>query len=76
MLTADKGEGLCVVLARLENAGAFDEFKKAWGGKLPAPDEKGTISFVAEGQIIQLRRTGSPQEPSLSILVATPMDRD
>jgi hypothetical protein len=43
---------------------------------LPAPDKDGTISFKAEGQIVQLRRTGSRQEPALSIAVMTPMDSE
>ncbi|MBA3526091.1 MAG: hypothetical protein M3438_07150 [Pseudomonadota bacterium] len=74
MLSAEKGEGLCIVMARLENAGAFEEFTKAWGGELPQPDAEGTISFSAEGHIVQLRKTGSLQEPSLSIAVMTPME--
>ena len=74
MLTAESGEGLCVVMAKLENRGSFDEFTKAWGGKLPEPDSKGAISFSAEGQVVQLRRTGSREEPSLSIAVMTPTE--
>ena len=73
VLTDERGDGLCIVMARLENSGSFEEFKKAWGGKLPAPDEEGAISFSAEGHVVQLRQTGSAQEPSLSIAVMTPM---
>ena len=76
LLSTESGEGLCIVAARLESGRSFDEFKKAWGGKLPAPDKDGTISFKAEGQIVQLRRTGSRQEPALSIAVMTPMDSE
>ena len=74
MLSAEKGGGLCIVMARLESTASFEEFKKAWGGKLPAPDAEGAISFSAEGQIVQLRQTGSTKEPSLSIAVMTPME--
>ena len=74
MLSAEKGGGLCIVMARLESTASFDELTKAWGGKLPAPDEDGAISFSAEGHIVQLRRTGSAREPSLSIVVMTPME--
>ena len=71
VLSAERGEGLCIVMARLESASAFEDFKKAWGGKLPKPDSEGAISFFAEGHIVQLRQTGSRQEPSLSIAVMT-----
>lgn len=72
-LSAESGEGLCIVLARLENAGSFDEFKKPFGNNLPAPAADGTISFKALGHVVQLRRTGTPAEPSMSIAVMTPM---
>jgi hypothetical protein len=74
LLSAEQGQGLCIVMARLENAGAFDEFKKAWGGKLPKPDAEGAISFSAEGHIVQLRQTGTRQAPSLSLAVMTPTE--
>jgi hypothetical protein len=71
MLSAETGEGVCIVMARLEKTSAFEEFKKAWGGKLPEPDSDGAISFLADGHIVQLRQTGSRQEPALSIAVMT-----
>ena len=74
MLSATKGEGLCIVLAGLETAGSFDEFTKAWGGQLPPPDAEGAINFSADGHVVQLRRTGSTQRPSLSIAVMTPVE--
>ena len=74
LLSAERGDGLCIVMARLENSASFEEFKKAWGGKLPAPDKEGAISFSAEGQVVQLRQTGSAQKPSLSIAVMTSME--
>ena len=74
MLTAAKGGGLCIVMAGLENAGSFDEFTKAWGGQLPPPDAEGAINFSADGHVVQLRKTGSPQQPSLSIAVMTPVE--
>jgi hypothetical protein len=74
MLSAEKGEGVCIVVARLETSASFEEFKRAWGGKLPAPDAEGATSFSAEGHIVQLRQTGSQREPGLSIAVMTPME--
>jgi hypothetical protein len=74
LLTVERGNGLCIIMARLKNSGSFEEFKKAWGGKLPAPDAQGAISFSAEGHVVQLRQTGSAQEPSLSIAVMTPVE--
>ena len=76
LLSAQKGEGICIVMARLESVGAFEEFKKGWGGKLPKPDAEGAISFFAEGHPIQLRQTGSADKPSMSIMVGTPMKSD
>jgi len=73
LLSAEKGEGLCIVMARLENTKAFGDFKSAWGGKLPKPDAQGAISFFAEGHPIQLRQTGSADKPAMSIVVGTPM---
>ena len=76
LLSAQKGEGICIVMARLESVGAFEEFKKGWGGKLPKPDAEGAISFFAKGHPIQLRQTGSADKPSMSIVVGTPMKSD
>ncbi len=76
LLSAEEGKGLCIVVARLENAGAFDQFKRAWGDQMPKPDAEGAISFFADGHAVQLRKTGSPQEPSLSIAVMTPSESE
>ena len=75
LLSAEKGDGLCIVMARIENAKAFEQFKSAWGGKLPAPDKEGAILFMAEGQPIRLQRTGTPEKPSLAIGVGTLLER-
>ena len=75
MLTSPHGEGLCVVLARVENPARFAEFLKAWGGALPAPDSKGVISFSDEGHLVQIRQTGTEQEPALSMAVMTPLEK-
>jgi len=74
LLSADKGEGLCIVMARLESPKAFEEFQGAWGGKLPKPDADGTITFFAEGHPIMLKQTGSAQKPAMTISVMTPME--
>ena len=73
MLSAAEGSGLCIVMARIDSLQDFEKFKSAWGGKLPKPSADGTIGFLAEGRPVQLRQTGSPEKPSLSIAVMTPM---
>lgn len=75
ILSAEKGEGLCVVMARLESRNAFEDFKSAWGGKLPAPDKEGSITFFAEGHPIMLKQTGSADKPAMTISVMTPMEK-
>jgi hypothetical protein len=69
LVSADKKDALCIVMARIESVNAFEEFKKAWGGKLPPPDKEGAIYFFAEGQPIRLQPTGTPQQPALTIAV-------
>jgi hypothetical protein len=70
--TAEKLGLVCTIVARLQNVAAFDQFKKAWGGKLPAPDKDGIIGFMVNGQPVALRRAGTPDKPTLSISVMTP----
>ena len=67
-------EGVCTVMARLQNVAAFSEFTKAWGGNLPPPDKNGIIGFFAEGRPIALRQTGTAENPSLTISVMTPSE--
>ena len=73
ILSSPKGDGICIVTARLESTKAFEDFKSAWGGKLPKPDAQGAIMFFADGHPIQLRQTGSADKPAMSITVGTPM---
>ena len=75
ILSGEAGEGLCIVTAKLESDATFEQFKNAFGGKLPAPDAKGDIGFKAEGRPIILKRTGSKAQPAMSILVMTPPEK-
>ncbi len=75
LLSAEQGQGLCIVLARLEDLAAFENFKSAWGGKLPQPDKDGVIYFRAEGHLIRLQRTGTAKEPNMTIAVQTPVEQ-
>lgn len=68
-------EGVCTVMARLESVQAFSEFKKAWGGNLPAPDKNGIIGFHAEGRPVALRETGTTAKPAMTISVMTPTEK-
>ena len=68
-------EGVCTVMARLEDVEAFSEFKKAWGGNLPLADKNGIIGFYAEGHPIALRETGTAAKPAMTISVMTPAEK-
>ena len=75
LLSAEKGNGVCVVMARIETVATFGEFLKAWGGKLPAPDKDGVIGFSDEGRPVQIRQTGSADKPALTMAVMTPSEK-
>jgi hypothetical protein len=74
-LSAERGSGSCMVVARLESEAAFEQFKSAWGGKLPPPNAKGEIIFFAEGRPVQLTKGGTSDKPALTIAVMTPMEK-
>jgi hypothetical protein len=74
LLSGLEGQGICVVTARIESYAVFDEFKAAFGDKLPRPDKKGNITYQAEGRIVQIAPTGSPEKPSLKLVVGTRME--
>jgi len=74
MLSALEGEGACIVIARIKDLKAIDQFKSAWGGKLPKPNKDVEISFFAEGRAVQMATTGSRKEPSLRLAVGTRME--
>ena len=69
-------EGICTVMARLENVATFSEFKKAWGDNLPKADKNGIIGFYAEGHPIALRETGTQNKPALTISVMIPTEKN
>ena len=75
LLSAEKGNGLCIVMARLESAKAYDDFKAAWGTKLPVPDKEGAIYFFEDGQPVRLQPAGKPGEPGMTIAVMTPPEK-
>ena len=74
MLSALEGEGACIVIARIKDLKAFDQFKSAWGAQLPRPDTNGQITFFADGRAVQMAPTGSRKEPSLRIVVGTRLE--
>ena len=75
MLSSQTGKGLCIVVAQLESLAAFDQFKSAFGDKLPAPDAEGNITFVADDHVVLLKQTGSRKQPAMSIAVMTPVEK-
>ena len=75
VLSAESGEGLCIVTARIESRSTFPQFLKAWGTSLPAPDKEGVISFSDDGHIVQIRQTGTDDKPALSMAVMTPLKK-
>ena len=74
MLSNLEGEGICLVNARIEGFEVFDEFKAAFGGKLPKPKKNGEITYQAEGRVVQIAPTGSSDKPSLRLVVGTRME--
>ena len=75
LLSAEQGKGACIVMARVATAASFGEFLQAWGGKLPAPDKDGVITFFDEGRPVQIRQTGSADKPALTMAVMTPSEK-
>jgi hypothetical protein len=74
LLSGLEGQGVCVVTARIESLSVFEQFKSAFGGKLPKPDRKGDITYQAEGRIVQIAPTGSREQPSLKLVIGTRME--
>lgn len=72
ILSALEGEGACMVSARIKSFKVLEEFKQAFGGKLSKADESGTITFLAEGQAVQIAPAGSRKAPALRLAVLTP----
>jgi len=75
LLSGTEGQGVCIVNARIESFSVFEDFKAAFGGKLPKPDKDGEITFFAEGRPVQIAATGSQNEPALRLVVMTPMEK-
>ncbi|EAQ30549.1 hypothetical protein NAP1_07215 [Erythrobacter sp. NAP1] len=65
------GDGICMVNARIESFDTYEEFKAAFGGKLPDANEKGEILFSAQGHIVQIAPTGSREAPAMRLVVGT-----
>lgn len=76
LLSATEGSGLCMVNARIEDFSVFEDFKAAFGDKLPKPNKDGEITFFAEGRPVQIAATGSQSEPALRLAVMTPMEKE
>ena len=74
ILSALEGEGVCMVNARINSFKTFNELKQAFGGKLPEPDENGSITFFAEGHPVQIAPTGSREAPAMRLAVFTPRE--
>lgn len=74
IMSALEGEGVCMVNARIESFEVFEEFKQAFGGKLPEPDKQGSISYFAQGHPVQIAPTGSREAPALRLAVLTPKE--
>lgn len=72
LLSKEGGPGVCIVMARIESAASYGKFLEAWGGKLPAPDKEGAITFFDGNRPVQLRQTGTADKPSLTVAVMVP----
>ena len=71
MFDATEGDGICMVTARIKSFDVYEDFKQAFGGKLPPANEDGTTTYVANGQLVQIAPTGSREAPALRLIVAT-----
>lgn len=76
LLVETQERGLCVVVARIDGKETFDGFTNAFGGKLPKPNDKGEITFAAEGRTVQIAQTGTDEEPQMRLIVATPTEKE
>jgi hypothetical protein len=76
ILSGLEGDGVCIVNARIESFDVFEEFKAAFGGNLPGPEENGAITYSAQGHIVQIAPTGSRDKPSIRLVVGTPVERN
>ncbi|MBX7482699.1 hypothetical protein [Qipengyuania qiaonensis] len=72
ILNETEGAGVCMVNARIKSFKVFEEFKAAFGDRLPKPDDEGSITFFADGQAVQMAPTGSREAPALRVAVLTP----
>ena len=75
LLSAEKGDGLCVYSKWGAKGRSSEDFKAAWGGKLPAPDKEGAIYFFEDGQPVRLQQTGTAEQPAMAIAVMTPPEK-
>jgi hypothetical protein len=74
MLSGLEGQGICIVSSRIASFAVFDEFKAAFGGKLPKPEKNGEITYQAEGRIVRIAPAGTPEKPGLKLIVGTRME--
>jgi hypothetical protein len=75
VLSTESGDGMCMVMARIESDAAFPEFLKAWGPQLPAPRKDGSIGFYDGGHPVLIRQTGTREKPALTMSVMTPSEK-
>ena len=75
VLSKEKGEGMCMVMARIESVETFPKFLEAWRPKLPKPDKDGAIGFYDGGHPVLIRQTGTREKPALTMSVMTPSEK-
>jgi hypothetical protein len=75
VLSAESGEGMCMVMSRIESDATFPEFLKAWGPELPPPAKDGSIGFYDGGHPVLIRLTGTKEKPALTMSVMTPSEK-
>ncbi len=75
MLSAESGDGACIVVARLENREAFVQLISAWGLDLDNLND-GAVTFFAEERPVQISATGTDNEPSATLAVGTRMESE
>jgi hypothetical protein len=75
ILSSESGDGVCIVMARIETAETFPKFLEAWGPRLPKANKDGVIGFYDDGHPVLIRETGTREKPALTMTVGVPSEK-
>ena len=75
LLSAETGEGVCIVMARLKDDEAFRALISAWDFSFDDLTD-GAITFFAEDRAVEIAATGTDEKPSATLTVGTRMESE